>query len=43
MQWMHNYKIKNSNYNNSLKDLMKWYNIPIPYEWKNVNKMSIFD
>ena len=39
---MHNYNIRNNRYD-KLDDLMKYYNGTFPYEWQDINKMSIFD
>ena len=36
---MHNNEIKN-NLGKTLKDLIKEYEMPLPQEWKNINKMS---
>ena len=39
---MHNYNIKN-NLGQTLKDLIIENKMPIPHEWQDINKMSIFD
>ena len=39
---MHNYEIKHK-YFGTLKDLMIKEKMPIPHEWQDINKMSIFD
>ena len=39
---MHNYDIVNDN-NETLEDLMIDNKFPIPNEWKDENKMNIFD
>ena len=39
---MHNYDIK-AEKNMSLKDLMEQSNMPVPHEWQDEDKMSIFD
>ena len=39
---MHNYNIKNI-YRNTLRALMIDNKMPVPQEWENESKMSIFD
>ena len=39
---MHNYNIKNTD-DETLKDLIIENKMPIPHEWQDINKMSIFD